>query len=154
LLTLDGTAADNMYVGGLNGMAAHYDGRRWRDLALPTNAHINEIRCLAPDDVLLCGSGGCLLRGNQRGWLDLSNPGVDANFWSTGMYGGKLFIASGDKGLFVHDKGKATSVKIARKSPHTLRLDATRNVLWSFGSDSLQRFDGKRWTEAVCPDNA
>jgi len=154
LLTLDGSDADNLYVGGLNGMAAHYDGTRWHYLDLPTNAHINEVRCLGPDDFLLCGSDGCLLRGNHRGWLDLSNPDIDANFWSTSVYGGKLFIAYGDNGLYVHDKGAFTDVKIARKNPHTLRLDSTRDVLWSFGSDSLQRFDGKKWTEAMCPDNA
>jgi len=152
-LDIDGTAPNDLYVAGLNGAAAHFDGTRWRYLDLPTNAHIYGVKCLSADDVVLCGSDGVLLRGNHRAGFNLIDPGIDANFWSMTVFGGKLYMAYGDNGLYAYSQGVFSEVKIAKKNPLTHRLDATGNTLWSFGSGSIQCFDGQKWTEAVCPDN-
>lgn len=51
-------AVDDVWVVGLNGFTAHYDGGQWVDLAGPTLADLNALWASAPDDVWATGRAG------------------------------------------------------------------------------------------------
>jgi hypothetical protein len=152
-LDIDGSSASDLYVVGMNGTVAHFDGLSWQYVDLPTNSHIFSVKCLAADDVVLVGSNGCLFRGNNQRWLDLTDPENGTNLWAVSVLNGELYISYGDNGLCTFKLEKFADIRIANKNPLTHRLDATRTALWSFGSNQLFKFDGKIWIESVCPDN-
>ncbi|MFP2926108.1 hypothetical protein ACLESO_12980 [Pyxidicoccus sp. 3LG] len=154
-MDLDGFASDDLYAVGLDGVAAHFDGTRWRYLELPTSAHLHSVRCLPGGEVVVAGAEGVLLQGNRSGWRRLKAGALQEDLWAVCPFGGKLFLASGERGLHAYYRGTCAEVEVAggvRPQPH--RLDASGDVLWAIGSRSLMSFDGKQWVEALCPDNA
>ncbi|MGA2256554.1 MAG: hypothetical protein ABSG53_18050 [Thermoguttaceae bacterium] len=153
LQDIDGTAEDDIYTVGTGGAIYHYDGRTWTQLDSPTNLHLLRVRCVSKDEVYISGSRGRLLRGNRNGWLDLGDPDVADDFWGLEYFRGKVYVAHAN-GIMVWNGEKLESVDMGIKRDISChRLHANDGVLWSFGMDDLFFFDGKTWTEVVCPEN-
>ncbi|WP_163995937.1 hypothetical protein [Pyxidicoccus caerfyrddinensis] len=154
-LDLDGVARDDLYVVGLDGVAAHFDGSRWRYLEPPTRAHLYAVRCLSRGEVVVAGAEGALFRGGRRGWRALRHGAPGESFWSICPFGRKLYLTSGLHGLHAYARGTFTNVTPGgAHRPLTHRLDAAGDVLWSVGPRSLLRFDGTAWSESAFPEPA
>ncbi|QSQ19526.1 hypothetical protein JY651_29935 [Pyxidicoccus parkwayensis] len=151
-LDLDGFARDDLYVVGMDGVAAHFDGSRWRYLHPPTRAHLYAVRCLSRGEVVVAGAEGTLYRGGRHGWRALQRGTTAESFWSICAYGQKLYLTSGLHGLHTYARGTFSDVTPGMHRPLTHRLDAAGDVLWSVGPRSLLRFDGTTWSEPAGPD--
>lgn len=151
-LDLDGFSRDDLYVVGLDGVAAHFDGSRWRYLHPPTRAHLYSVRCLSRGEVVVAGAEGTLLRGGRHGWRALRHDAPAESFWSVCRFGRRLYLASGPHGLQAYSRGTLSDV--IPGAEHRLlahRLDAAGDVLWSVGPRSVLRFDGT-WSDVTVPD--
>ena len=155
LQCMDGSSPDNVYVVGLRGLVAHFDGKAWRKLEVPTDEHLQWVRCYGPDEVWACGFNGTLLKGNARqGFKDQSSVDDNQTWVCLSKYNGQVYL-SAEEGLHVFDGKKIAPVKTKLKPElqDAWRVDHADGVLWSIGVKDLARFDGKKWQRIDHPDN-
>lgn len=155
LSCIDGTSASDVYVVGLRGYMAHFDGVKWTELGSPVNEHLEWVRCYGKDEVWVCGHNGTLLRGNARaGFASLSSSDDRQAFVCLTKFNNAVYL-SAEEGLFQFDGKSISSVK-SRLKPQlrdAWRLDQFDGVMWSIGVTDLARFDGKKWMRVDHPDN-
>jgi hypothetical protein len=155
LYDIHGTATDDIYVAGLEGILAHYDGRGWTRLDSPTNYHIERIECVSAELVYLCGGSeeqGFLFVGNKDdGWQSFA---VDAQggFWGLTVFRGVPYVCA-QQGLWKLEGEELIEVAPDLDPPIWFyRLASNKKVMWSIASEDLAIFDGSKWTRIVHPD--
>lgn len=152
LNSIDGTAANDIYVVGFGGRILHYDGSAWTELASPTNLHLERVHCAAPGETYACGNNGTFLKITQQG-IENHSIELEDHFWGLTSFQGKVYLAT-LKGLYVFDGQTLEELDTGLEPPiGGYRLDARDGQLWSFGVDDLAYFDGKTWTRVIHPDN-
>ncbi len=151
---IDGTSNADVYVVGMQGFLAHFDGATWRKIELPVSEHLDWVRC-ADDEVWICGHRGTLLRGNARsGFVRVSGGDDQHTFVCLAKFNDAVYL-SAEEGLFVYDGVSVLPVtsKLKPEIQDAWRLDHADGVMWSIGVTDLVRFDGKTWTRVHHPDN-
>ena len=155
LSCIDGTSGADVYVVGLLGYMAHFDGDRWTKIALPVDEHLEWVRCYGPDEVWVCGHNGTLLTGSaMKGFKSVSGLDDHQTFVCLSKFKNAVYL-SAEEGLFVFD-GKTIAPVKSRLKPEiqdAWRLDEVDGVMWSIGVTDLVRFDGKKWQRVDHPDN-
>jgi hypothetical protein len=153
LYCIDGSSDRDIYAVGEKGLLCHYNGKAWRRLHSPTASDLNWVKCVSVDEVYLCGNDGVFFRGRQEQWENFSAPEIGEEFWCVEAYRGRPYLAATPR-LFEFDGRKVVPVKTElRPRPDGHRLHSNDGVLWSFGTDHLCFFDGKKWTYVKHPDN-
>jgi photosystem II stability/assembly factor-like uncharacterized protein len=155
LSCIDGTSGSDVYVVGLQGYMAHFDGTAWTTIELPVDQHLEWVRCVGEDEVWVCGHNGTLLKGNAKsGFISLSGLDDQQTFVCLTKFNNSVYL-SAEEGLFVYD-GKAISLVKSKLKPgiqDAWRLDQVDGVMWSVGVTDLVRFDGRKWARVEHPDN-
>ena len=152
---MDGSSERDVYVVGLQGFMAHFDGKQWRKVALRTDEHLTWVRCYGPDEVWACGFNGTLLKGNARdGFKEMSSVDDNQTWVCLSKFQDKVYL-SAEEGLHVFDGKKIALVKTKLKPElqGAWRVDHADGVLWSVGLKDVAHFDGKHWTRIHDPDN-
>jgi hypothetical protein len=152
---IDGSSESDVYAVGMQGFMAHFDGRQWRKLELPTDEHLNWVRCYGTHEVWVCGYNGTLLKGNARdGFKDMSGVDDNQTWVCLSKFNDQVYL-SAEEGLYVFDGKSIQPVKTALKPElqDAWRVDHADGVLWSIGVKDLARFDGTRWERVEHPDN-
>lgn len=155
LSCIDGTADSDVYVVGLQGFLAHFDGSKWTKIELPVDEHLEWVRCVTEGEVWVCGHNGTLLRGDAKsGFKSVSGPDDHQTFVCLAKFN-KCVYVSAEEGLFQYDGEKISQVKTSLKPDiqDAWRLDYADGVMWSIGVTDLVRFDGKNWARVHHPDN-
>jgi hypothetical protein len=154
LESMDGTSADNIYAVGAKGEIFHFNGKSWTHCHSPTNVDLHEVRCAAPDLVYACGEEGVVLKGNARRWEIVPNDELDAELWGVEILDDQVYVA-GFGGLGKIDGGVVVKIDPGLgRDVDGYRLRQNGGLLWSIGTDDILCYDGRKWTELVCPDNA
>lgn len=150
---IDGTNSSQVYAVGWKGEIYFHDGREWHRDDSPTNAHLASVRCIAPDNVWICGNGGILLHGSFGRWQIIRDVGFTGNWYCIEEYESTIYLAG--NGLLAYVDGNAIRpVDVGLNRPITTnRLHAKEGLLWSIGEKDILVFDGKSWREIPHPDN-
>jgi hypothetical protein len=150
---IDGTSSNDIYAVGQRGLLVHFDGAKWMRLPPPTGSHLNWIRCVSPTEVYICANGGGFFKGYADHWENYSLAGSRESFWCVEVFKGIPFLAS-SSGLYNFDGKSLQKVRTdINPTPDGHRLHSNDEVLWSFGTERLCFFDGKKWTYVKHPDN-
>lgn len=152
---VDGSSESDVYVVGLHGFMAHFDGKQWRKVDLRTDEHLTWVRCYGPGEVWACGFNGTLIKGNARdGFKEMSSVDDNQTWVCLSKFQDKVYL-SAEEGLHVFDGKKIAPVKTKLKPElqDAWRVDHADGVLWSIGVKDLARFDGKTWERIHHPDN-
>ena len=154
IVSIDGTSDHDIYVVGIKGTVAHYDGTLWKRIEAPTRLFLTWVRCLPSGEVYVCGFKGTLLKYSAGQWQVLSDPAFRDDFSCIEFFQGKVYLASLTQVFVLEgDKLKPIDLSSTTPEPDAFRLDAKDDVLWSFGQRYVCFFDGKRWTHVTHPDN-
>jgi hypothetical protein len=149
-----GTAEDDIYIVGMRGIVAHFDGLKWAVLDSPTNSHLSSVYCEASGQVYVGGNNGELYIGSRNRWRFIGSDSFRENLWSLQEFKGSLYAAFGNTGILRYDGSGLEQLNMGLgRNPTTHRLHANDGVLWSFGAYDLSSFDGSRWTLISCPEN-
>lgn len=155
LTCMDGTGGSDVYVVGLQGFIAHFDGSEWTRIHSPVDDHLEWVRCIDKDEVWICGHNGALLKGSAKsGFKSLGGMKGAQKFVCVDKFKGSVYL-SAEEGLFVYD-GDVISVVDTSLQPNiqdAWRLDQADGVMWSIGVKDLVRFDGEAWSRIQHPDN-
>jgi hypothetical protein len=152
---IDGTSQSDLYVVGNDGFMAHFDGKRWQQIKLKSNEHLQWVRCVSASEVWACGYNGTLLVGSENsGFKDVST--VDDNFtwWSLAKHD-ELVYLSATEGLFAYDGVKIKPVNTGLSPQHrdTYRVSAKDGALWSVGAKDIVRLFNGQWERFGHIDN-
>jgi len=152
---IDGNDETDIYVVGMQGVVYHLNGLNWQKIEIPTDEHLQWVRCYGKDEVYLCGHNGTLLKGNARqGFVDVSRIEDNLTWWCLCKFGDKVYLSS-TQGLYAWD-GKTIAPVVTGLKPEleTWRVDSDgEKALWSFGTKDLAWFDGVRWQRLHHPSN-
>lgn len=151
---MDGTAEDDIYCVGRNGVIAYFDGVKWSLFDSPTDVHLERVFCVGINEVYLCGRDGVFLKGSRDTWHILGDSDYREHFWGLAKFRNKVYVCS-DKDLFSYDGKQLKKIKVDLGGEiNFYRLSATENYLWATsGREDVYRFDGKTWERLICPDN-
>lgn len=152
---IDGSSSDDVYVVGMNGYMAHFDGEAWTRVELPVDEHLEWVRCYGPDEVWVCGFNGTVLRGSAReGFKRVSGVDDHQTFVCLTRFNESVYLCA-EEGLFVWDGKSIGPVKTGLKPElqNAWRVDQVGGILWSVGVTDIARFDGSAWERVEHPDN-
>lgn len=155
LSCIDGSSSKDVYVVGMQGYMAHFDGHQWTTIQLPVDEHLEWVRCYGPDEVWACGYNGTLLRGNARaGFKTMSGLDDHQTFVCLTKFGNVVYLAA-EEGLYVWNGKSIVEVRTELEPAiqDAWRVDHVDGVLWSVGVTDIVRFDGKKWERVEHPDN-
>ena len=155
LSCIDGSSSGDVYVVGMQGYMAHFDGDRWARIDLPVDEHLEWVRCYGPDEVWVCGYNGTVLRGSARqGFKSLSGLDDHQTFVCLTKFNDAVYLCA-EEGLFIWNGKSLAEVrtKLKPELQDSWRVDQVDGVLWSVGVTDVARFDGKSWARVGHPDN-
>jgi hypothetical protein len=157
-----GTSASDVFVGGLDGIILHFDGKSWVKQATPVTTPVWGIWAVAPDDVWAVGGDNVLggppfvLHYDGAQWSlaptpVLQRPGVYAFFkvWGSGP---NDIYAVGQNGAILHWDGTSFTEEGAGIGQDLIGIwgngpnDIT--VVGGRGTAELAHFDGTQWHHA------
>jgi hypothetical protein len=142
---IGGTADDDLYAVASSGVVCHFNGKQWRKLDFPANRPFSGVKCVAEDEVYVCGNDGNLFRGSRDSWEFIGDESIEENFWAVEKFDDRVYVAYND-GLFVHDGTKLSEVKFGIKGDvDGHRLQAGEGALYSFGEENVLWFDRQTW---------
>jgi hypothetical protein len=148
---IDGFSLDELYVAGIEGAIHRFDGSTWRQVSLPTNLNISNVRCLSDGLCCACGDDGLILRGRLDDWQVFGEPVPDRNYWGLEEFDGSIYLAHGTGIDRLVDQA-VVPVDLKLKGKTTFhRLHGRDHVLYSFGTDHLLRFADGVWTRVPIP---
>ena len=153
LLSIDGTAEDDIYATGFNGVIFHFDGNAWTNLDSPTNLGLQRVLCLGKKEVYICGHGNSLFRGNSTGWVPLTEPDESTTYWDMASFKGDTYVCTKTE-LYIIKDNQLELVNIPVDGPVSFyRMDSDSHELWTCGDECLLKFDGRNWEQFIFPDN-
>ncbi|MDG3714537.1 hypothetical protein L5C66_29480 [Pseudomonas aeruginosa] len=152
-----GLSDNDIYVCGLNGAVANWNGHSWSFLKIPTRQHLHYIHCYSPDEVYICGHNGTLLRGSAReGFRRVALGRNDINFWTVHKFNETVYVGT-TSGLFQIIKSKLQPVNFdLSELPSSFAIqaiDSTAKILWVVADKLLLRLEGGVWQKITHPDN-
>jgi len=154
---IDGSHERDIYVVGDSGYMAHYDGTGWKRIDLPTDEHLQWVRCYGPKEVWVCGYNGILLKGNMyEGFRDQSSIDDNDTWWCLAKYGQDIYLSAA-AGLYFFSpssrKIERVRTDLEPELNDTYRVDVKGNALWSMGEKDIIRFYKGKWKRIHHIDN-
>jgi hypothetical protein len=149
--SIDGFARNDIYAAGFYGQIWHYNGATWEMNESPTNVLLACVKCVAPDLVYICGSGGVVLRGHNQSWDLVTNEETTDTFWSAEAYLGEMYLATNQGTIYQIKDSEIVPVETELGEITTNWLHANDGVLLSTGSKDLITFDGSAWRKIPHP---
>lgn len=154
LCGISGIDKNNIFVVGFNGKILKFNDETWTEIISNSTEHLERIVCVTKDEMYVCGKNGTLLKGNQNGFINVSNPEISADFWGIEYFNGKVYLAS-LTGLFIYEENEIKKLKTGLEPEITgYRLDSRDGILLSGGGYDFAFFDGVKWERLIHPDNA
>ena len=101
LYAIGGTSGTDLYVLGDRGVMFHHDGKRWLEVASPTNGRLVSGPCISPTEAYFCGWKGLFFRFYEGKWEDFSLDDDDLNLYEIAVFGGRIFVGSDDVALSI-----------------------------------------------------
>ncbi len=146
--SIDGLDARTLYAVGFGGEIWHFDGQ-WTRIDSPTNAKLEKVRCVSPDQVFIGGANGTLLVGSKNRWTVVPHEATRGTFWGMEHFDGRLFLADSDS-LYSFDGSSVDRVELdVEPYPTTSYLHTNGTLLASVGERDVVIFDGGTWTRLI-----
>lgn len=155
LTDINGAGEKDIYVVGINGFLAHFDGTGWRNLDKVTAAHLNFIYVDSDGSVWIAGSKGTLLNGDvNRGFKAIARKSLSTDFYAITKFRDRIYIGAGDGIYELHD---GIISRLVESDTFDLTqvssVEAKDGVLWALTERKLLRFDGTTWEVFENPHN-
>jgi hypothetical protein len=150
---IDGFSEHDIYAcGGISDLW-HYDGSRWMQVSVPTNAALERICCSEDGFAYVTTNLGGILRGRGDAWEFITNGRPDEPLECIVGYGSQTIVSTASSLYFVDASGFRRAnlgEPPMRAKPH---LAAGDGVLVVAGGDEAAMFDGSSWTVVLATES-
>jgi len=153
LVDINGTSEDNLYVVGTDGVIAYHNGGEWKLLKKITGAHLNSIFIVAPDDVIIVGDHGTVLRGNAAdGFRVIFRKNSNFHLYGAAAFRDSIYLASSN-GLYLLEDDLNQVEEEMFYDKEVLEVEEKDGVLWILCEKFLSRFNGEKFEYFFHPNN-
>lgn len=140
-----GTSRNDFVAVTSDGYAAHFNGKRWATLDIPTNTDLTSICPLAGQNYAISGGDGVVLIGSGDQWQVLNHDDEERHYWGIASHAGSIYAAH----LAGIDKVSGEDL-IALKIPNSKKLQFTvlRSSdwgVWSFAERTVGLIRNDQW---------
>lgn len=143
---IDGFSERDMYACGGRGDLWQYDGRRWKQVELPTNSVLESICCGDDGFVYITTNLREILRGGGGAWDVITEGKPDEPLESIVSYKNKIIVSTSADLYFVDSTGFHPAGLGEPKMNSKAHLASGDGVLLVAGGDEAAMFDGRNWT--------
>jgi hypothetical protein len=150
-----GSASDDIFAVGRNGMILHHDGLAWARQAAPVSVDLRAVWGTGPADVYAAGDDFTLLHYDGLAW-SVVHSGVlagSAGAFAALVVAGNDVIAAGSSGVFDDVAGSPVQTSAV---PASALWGTSAMELWAAGP-GIAGYDGATWTATtatLAPDGA
>lgn len=146
---IQGFDESEIYACGLNGELWLYNGKRWSQCELPTDANLTSVECAGDGKVYVAGDKGVLICGRTDAWKVIDHGETDEGIWDLQWFKKKLYVSANDC-LYRLERDQLIPIDFGKdKQKSFYQLSAAKGVMWSIGEEDIMSFDGKQWTRIV-----
>lgn len=144
-----GSAADNVYAVGRNGLVLRFDGSAWREVseAKVTTNNLLAIWGTAKDDIWSVGAFGTIVHFDGTRWSVVASPDTLDTLRGVWAAARDNVFAVGDRGTVTHYDG--VQWRAAQQTPNRLNAvwGRNRDDVWAVGeAGTVLHYDGKAWS--------
>lgn len=144
-----------LYAVGTQGEIWRFDGH-WTREDSGTNQDFNAACVDGQGNVYAAGAGGACLRGRKGSWAEVNSPADGFTFWSITEYRGEIYATANLSLVLQLDRknGEFNPVDFGEcRIPGTAyHLKVRDDMLYSFGTKDIRRFDGRSWDDLLSLD--
>ncbi|EDW5023021.1 hypothetical protein QNC52_004520 [Salmonella enterica] len=142
-----------MYAVGGMGTVYHFDGKKWQQIAFPTNKLLYTVCCGGDGFVYIADFDGAIWKGRDEKWTKIINGAMSMPFLDMGWFDGRLWCAS-DYGIWVLEDEKLVLAMYAKHKPIppevavlSKRIDVAPDgtVMVVCGYRGAAIYDGNEW---------
>ena len=154
-----GTADDDLFVAGSDGVILHFDGISWQSMSTPTTARLSGLWGSAHDNIIAVGQQGTILHFDGTAWSIVPSPTTASLNAVWGASADNVFIVGEIEleisHVILHFDGVTASI-MHQGEKGLLGINGTGpDRVYAVGakrngdgvSGGVFRFDGIRWTE-------
>lgn len=146
---IHGFSANDIYAVGYYGQVWRYDGKKWHRIDVPTNVHLEAVKCAGDGQVYIGARNRILLRGRNEQWEIIGESVSGEDIWGIDWFGGSIYVSTFQN--FYHImQDKLEPVDFGVDKPKTTyRISTAPSIMWSIGEKDVMSFDGKAWRRIV-----
>jgi len=152
-IDINGASEDDLYAVGADGIIAHHKDGEWQLLKKVTSAHLNSIFVVAPDDIIVVGDYGTVLRGNATdGFRVIFRKSSSFNLYGAAVFGESIYLASSN-GLYLLEDDLNPVEEEMFYDKEVIEVEEKDGVLWVLCEKFLARFNGEKFEYFFHPNN-
>ena len=165
---IGGFSENDIYACGGRGDLWHFNGKKWKELDIPTNLKLISLCCANDGKVYIGCKNGVLIQGRDDSW-EVVKSQADKDILDMVWYKGKLYLACGMYGLYIYENETIKSASgvstlhemleyeegvldkdvMTPASLHSLSTDG--EILLLAGTDKVIAYNGKSWKVLYAP---
>jgi len=130
-----------------DGLGASFNGSKWRDLELPTNASLSSVCELRDGRYAIAGRQGTMLIGKHGQWSVADPIDPERNYWGVAAHNGLVYAAYLG-GIDVFDGADIRPFAVPRGLEHTV-LRSGPDGIWSFAGKTIGLITEDGWRTVV-----
>jgi len=108
---IDGFNENDLYAVGGKGDVCRFDGKKWLEVAFPSNAWISTVCCGADGNVYISGYEGLTFVGSENKWKQIVDGGISLRFKNMVWYHDRVWCTN-DYGVWTIYKNKLTKADL------------------------------------------
>lgn len=143
---MHGLSRDSIWAAGAGGKVAHWTGRGWQELKLPTDETILSIFVAKPGEYYACGNRGNVFEGSDDGWGGIGSiPGaLQGDVQAVAKYADQLWVGASRLGLWQR-KGESAEYVCLKPNIAAVSFDARKDLL--IGAETMMAWtaDGQKF---------
>jgi hypothetical protein len=148
---IDGFSESELYGVGLGGEIWHCSDGAWVQIESPTDVRLTSIVCAPDGFAYVAGQLGTILRGRRDRWDVINHDAVGDTIHDLAWFDDRVWLTTSTD-LLVLSGGIVTRPALMPSNSSRFQyLGACADVLWSFGEQDLNVFDGSLWTAMPNP---
>jgi hypothetical protein len=143
----DGFSETDIYAVGGWGDVFHFDGKKWKQLAFPSNELLVNVCCAGDGNVYIGGNMGSLYVGRENTWTKLGGSSFSVPWKDIAWFAGRLWCGS-DYGLWELDGKKLSRSKAPADvllTSGAIDISPDGQHMLTAGPDGASLYDGKEW---------
>lgn len=146
---IDGFSEQDMYACGGHADLWHYNGKRWTQIDLPTNAVLEKVCCSEDGVVYITTNTRDILRGRGAVWDIIAAGKPKERLESIVSYGGNVIVSTIPELYFVDANGFRLANLGVPKIKSKAHLASGDGILVVAGRDEAVMYDGQNWKRIV-----
>ncbi|MFH6995479.1 hypothetical protein [Flavobacterium sp. FlaQc-48] len=148
-----GFSESDLYAVGDAGSVFHFDGKKWDQLAFPTNIRLTTVTCAGNGQAYISDKNCAVWVGRGAKWKKLTDGDMSLYFFDSAWFDGQMWFAN-DYGIWVLENDQLVLAKDSKHKPipedvavlcGRIDISPDNKRMLICGQRGAAVYDGERW---------